>query len=127
MIVLDTHAWVWWHSEPGKLSRRAHEAIDHADRIIVCTISCWELAMLVTRGRMRLDRDLRAWVGQALARERCVSAQLTEDLAIAAGFLEGFAGDPADRIIYATAAAVDAKLVTKDRALRAYDRRRAVW
>jgi PIN domain nuclease of toxin-antitoxin system len=127
MIVLDTHAWLWWHAEPGKLSRRAREAIDGAERIIVSTISCWELAMLVGRERIKLDRDVKAWVGQALARERCVSAHLTEDIAIAAGSLAGFVGDPADRIIYATATAVDARLVTRDRALRAYDRGRAVW
>jgi PIN domain nuclease of toxin-antitoxin system len=127
MIVLDTHAWLWWHAEPAKLSRRAREAIEDTERILVSTVSCWELAMLVTRGRIRLDRDLKAWIGQALARERCVSAHLTEDIAIAAGTLEGFAGDPADRIIYATASAVDARLVTRDRALRAFDRTRTVW
>ena len=57
MIVLDTHAWIWWVAVPDKLSARAHHAIDAAEALGVCAISCWEVAMLVARRRLEFDRE----------------------------------------------------------------------
>jgi len=74
VIVLDTHAWLWWLAEPSKLSRAARQAIDEADAIGVCAISAWELGMLVRRGRISLDRDVGAWIRQALAPRRVAPA-----------------------------------------------------
>jgi PIN domain nuclease of toxin-antitoxin system len=128
VIVVDTHAWLWWVSSPGKLSRRAHEAIDGADQVGICTISCWEVALLVARARITLDRDLRVWVSQALAHERARPLPLSAEIALDAGLLdETFPGDPADRIIYASSRATASVLVTKDRHLRGYDPRNTVW
>lgn len=61
MIVLDTHAWLWWVAAPERLSRVARHAIDDEHRIGVCTMSCWEVVMLERRGRLRLDRDPATW------------------------------------------------------------------
>jgi PIN domain nuclease of toxin-antitoxin system len=128
MVVLDTHAWLWWIADPGRLSASARRLIDRADRIGVCTISCWEVATLVRRGRIELDRDLDAWVIQALGIERVVPIDLTSATAVAAGALgEDFPGDPADRIIYATAKDRQARLVTRDRALRRFDPEITAW
>lgn len=129
MIVLDTHAWVWWALEPRRLSRRARSAIDAAEAIGVCTISCWELVLLVERGKVELFRDLRLWVRQALAQERVEPLPLTAEIAVDAALLERerFPGDPADRIIYATARAARAALVTRDERLRRFDRALAIW
>ncbi len=129
LIVLDTHAWLWWCSAPERLSHAAGEVIDAADRLGVCTISCWEVAMLTVRGRVELDRDVRAWIAQALALPRARTLELTSAVAVAAGLLEArnFPGDPADRIIYSTAEAVGARLVTSDRRMRDFDPRRTVW
>ncbi len=126
MIVVDTHVLLWWLSAPGKLSRRARDAIDRADRIGIATISCFEVAMLVVRGRVRLDRDVSAWIGQALAHERAETIPLDPAIALRAALVEGLR-DPIDRILYASALALDAQLVTRDRALRTLDRRRTVW
>ena len=70
MIVLDTHAWLWWVAEPARLSRPARRAIDEAEAIVVSAVSAWELAMLVGRRRISLDRDISAWVRQALGSAR---------------------------------------------------------
>jgi PIN domain nuclease of toxin-antitoxin system len=84
--------------------------------------------MLVKRGRIRLERDLRTWVSQALALERVEALPLGPDVAIAAAQLPAsFPGDPADRIIYSAAHAEGARLVTKDRAIRAFDRAGTLW
>ncbi len=129
VIVLDTHAWLWWASNPELLSARAREAIDRADRVGVCTISCWEVTMLVVRGRIALDREVGVWVGQALAHERVEPLPLTAEVAVSAGLLdrERFRGDPADRIIYATARASGSLLATKDAGLRAFDPQSTLW
>lgn len=129
MIVLDTHVWLWWVAEPQRLSRTAREAIDRTERLGVATISCWEVAMLVEAGRVALDRAIETWIEQALADPRTLSLPLTSAVAVRAALLgrERFAGDPADRIIYATARDAGATLVTRDRALRAFDPRGTIW
>ena len=128
MIVLDTHAWLWWQTAAEKLSSRAQAEIAGADRIGVCTISCYELARASARGRIRLDRDVTSWITQALAVERVEPLELTHRVAAEAGALgPEFPGDPADRIIYATTVEHGTRLVTRDRALRRLDPLRTVW
>jgi PIN domain nuclease of toxin-antitoxin system len=129
VIVLDTHVWLWWVAEPQRLSRAAREAIDRTERLGVATISCWEIAMLVEAGRVELDRALETWIEQALADPRTQSLPLTSTVAVRAALLgrERFDGDPADRIIYATARDAGASLVTRDQALRTFDPRGTIW
>jgi PIN domain nuclease of toxin-antitoxin system len=129
VIVLDTHAWLWWTAEPEKLSRPARDAIDRSERIGLATISCWEVAMLAEAGRITLDRAIGSWVEQALAHARTQPLPLTSTVAVGAALLvrEGFGGDPADRIIYATARHAGARLITCDRSLRAFDPRGTIW
>ena len=67
MIVLDTHAWIWWRADPGRLSAPAADVIVAADRIGLSAVSVWELGMLVRLGRISLDRDVARWVRHALA------------------------------------------------------------
>lgn len=129
MVVLDTHVWLWWTADPTKLSLPAQDAIDHADRIGIATISCWEVTMLAEAGRIELDRSTGAWIEQALADVRTQSLPLTSTVAVQAALLgrEGFVGDPADRIVYATARNAGARLVTRDRSLRKFDPRATIW
>ena len=126
MIVLDTHAWLWWTAEPGKLSRAAAQAIARADEIGVCTVSVLELAQRVEEGHLKLKAPVRTWVHQALAQERVRALPLTSDVALDAAQLR-FEGDPADRIIYATARAERAQLVTRDERLREFDHALTLW
>lgn len=129
MIVLDTHAWVWWVGETGDLSAAATEAISEADRIGVCTISCWEVAMLVARGRLALSSEVDAWVAAALAMPRVLEVQLDARIATRAGSLDrdAFPGDPADRIVYATALERGTRLVSRDTAIAEFDPARVLW
>jgi len=129
MIVLDTHVWLWWLTAPKRLSRAAAEAIERAPRIGVSTLSAWEVAMLVARGRISLDRDVSLWVRQALAGERVESLAPGTEVAVSAGLLDArsFPGDPVDRLIYATARSTGATLVTRDAAIRAFDSTSTLW
>jgi PIN domain nuclease of toxin-antitoxin system len=129
LIVLDTHAWVWWALEPKRLSRRARKTIEQAETLGVSAISAWEVALLVLRGHLELDLDLRTWIARALAIERVETLPLDPDVAVDAALLveRGFHRDPVDRIVYATARALGAPLVTKDRRIRGFDRAATVW
>lgn len=129
MIVLDTHAWLWWLSAPDRLSDSATDAIGSASQIGVSTLSAWEVAMLVARGRIALDRDVSAWVDQGLADERVEALAPSAKVAVKAGLLDakGFPGDPVDRLIYATARSLGATLITRDRAIRSFDTQGTLW
>jgi PIN domain nuclease of toxin-antitoxin system len=127
-VLLDTHAWVWWVSDPGRLSEGANEAIANAGTILVASVSCWEVAMLVSKKRIRIDRPAERWIRQALARPGLRAVPLAPAVATTAGLLDApFPGDPADRMIYATARAEGADLVTRDRGLRSFDPRVTLW
>jgi len=102
--------------------------IDEAERVGVSAISCFEASRLVARRRIALDRPAGEWIRQALAHARVRALALDARIAIVAGEIgERFPGDPADRVIYATAIAHRARLVTKDRRLRDAAPAVAVW
>jgi PIN domain nuclease of toxin-antitoxin system len=129
VIVLDTHAWLWWLAAPERLSGAARQAIDQAPSIGVSTLSAWEIATLVARGRMSVDRDVSLWVRQGLASARVESLAPSAEVAVAAGLLDArsFPGDPVDRLIYATARSAGATLITRDEAIRAFDSASTLW
>jgi len=128
VTVLDTHAWLWWVDGDPRLSDAARAAIDGSEELVVSAISAWEVATLERIGRLKLVPDTRVWIRRALAQPGVVPAPVTPDLALTAGsLLPPFPGDPADRIIYATALVEDARLVTGDRRIARHDPDRVVW
>jgi len=129
VIVLDTHAWLWWAGAPDRLSATAQATIGHADSLGVPAICCFEVATLHARQRIQLLRSPREWVRIALAHPRVEELPITAEIAVLAGGLDRnrFPGDPSDRLIYSTAATAGATLVSADRAMRAFDPMRVVW
>ncbi len=107
---------LWWQAGSERLSRPARFRIEKAARILVSPISLWEIALLVRKGRFELDRNPFDWARDLLAEDRIELAPLTATAAVGAGLLpaDGFEGDPADCIIYATARELVAPLITKD-------------
>ncbi len=127
MIVLDTHAWLWWVSEPKRLGAKARRALEAADRIGIPAVSCFEVAALVARGRITLDRAPLDWLQQALSLPRVDMLALTPLVAVKATQLGRFHGDPTDRLIVATALLASAPLVTKDARIREYAALQTIW
>jgi len=129
VIVLDTHAWLWWTVDPNRLSAPAQEAIDRADSLGVPAICCFEVATLHARRRIELLRNPREWVRLALAHPRVEELPITAEIAIQAGGLDRdrFPGDSGDRLIYSTATSLGATLISADRSMRAFDPARVVW
>lgn len=128
VIVLDTHAWIWWVSDPPRLSRKAAREIRLARAIGISAISCWEFTMLLAKGRIRIDREPLEWMTDALSIPRVRLLPLTPAVAVAAMKLgDDVQGEPSDRIIIATAVLDAATLVTRDAEILGYPGVRAVW
>ena len=128
LIVLDTHVWIWWVDHAGRLSPSARRAIDHASRIGISAISLWEVGSLTERGRIRTSRSTLEWLEAGLSLPRVELLPLTPAVAATAVRLGGTAlGDPADRIIAATALEMKAPLVTKDERLHGLPQLEVIW
>lgn len=131
MIVLDTHALIWWASSPSRLSVRARRAVASALRqgpIVASAISVLEIATAVRRGRLELGFAPEQWLADLHQLPELRFEPVSAAIAQAAGsFPDPMHGDPADRIIAATAIALRAKLVTADTKLRGSSRFETVW
>lgn len=128
MIVLDTHAWVWWLTKPNKLGRKAARALDKADRIGVPAICVWEVAAKAQMSKLKFDRPYDVWIDEALTEDpRIELLHLLPRISIDAVRLSWGHRDPADRLIVATARAHDVALVTADEEIHASGLVRCVW
>jgi PIN domain nuclease of toxin-antitoxin system len=129
VVVLDTHAWIWWTDDPSRLSPRAFETITGSESIGVPTMACWEVALLVEKDRLRLEGGARSWIRAALGQPGIVALPVSPKIALEAAQLDfaTFPGDPADRLIYATARDAGASLVTRDAHIREFDPRGTIW
>lgn len=128
VVVLDTHVLHWWSAEPDRLSVAASSAVASAEELAVASITWFELAWLAEHERLNVAVPTRTWL-QGLS-EHVRTMPTTPAIASTAVALPAsFPGDPADRLIYATAVEHGWSLVTKDRRLRDHRHPRpvAVW
>lgn len=130
LLLLDTHAWLWLVGGAEPLKRSVLSAVEQGarqGRIRVSAISVWEVAMLEAKGRIRLSKDCLVWIQDALASPGISLAPLTPEIAVEGCRLPGaFHGDPADRILVATARLLGATLLTRDAMILSYGRKHRV-
>jgi PIN domain nuclease of toxin-antitoxin system len=127
-VLLDTHVVQWWSAEPDRLSTGAAQVVASADELAVAAITWFELAWLADHERIIVAIPIRSWLDQLSEGIRTIP--LTPAIGAAAVALPStFPGDPADRLIYATAIEHGCRLVTKDRRLldHPHPREVTVW
>lgn len=128
VLLLDTHVWLWLLSCEGALKASGVRVIEEAAShglVRVSIISVWEVAMLEAKGRIRLSKDCRSWVDEALRAPGIALVPLTPEIAVESSRLPGtFHGDPADRILVATARRERAILLTRDERILAYGKKK---
>ncbi len=125
LLLLDTHVWLWFAlGDAKRLSapvRKKIVAATHGGSLAVSSISVWEIGMLEAKGRIVLGMPCEKWVATALALPGLRLIGLEPEIAIASSRLPGdIHGDPADRMLAATARARDAVLATADERLVEY-------
>jgi PIN domain nuclease of toxin-antitoxin system len=129
LIVLDTHVLLWAIADSKKLSRAADAAIRRSrqvDGVAISAISLWELASLVTRGRIRSYGTVESSVKQLI--EGVTIKPITPEIAtLAAQFPDDYPHDPADRLIGATARAEGLALVTRNEGIRKSPLLKTIW
>ena len=121
LLLLDTHTLIWLTDGNRKLGKNSRAAIRQAyneDRATISAITPWEVALLVSKGRVTLGQDVMDWIKTALAVPGVRLIPLNVEIAVASTRLPfEMHADPADRILVATARHLGATLVTADGAL----------
>lgn len=129
MTVVDTQAVLWGTQEPERLSAAAFSAIAEArakGELAIAAITLSELAMVVLRGRVKINRPIDSYL--RFVEDHFHVVPITGEIAIQAHrFGSAYPGDPADRLIGATAVVHGGRLVTADRAIRASGEVPCVW
>ncbi len=122
MLVLDTNAIVFDALQPARLSRNARSLIEQAytqDDLACCDISLWEIAMLVSKGRLDPGVPALEFIKLAIAARSIRVLGITPEIAdLAVSFGEAIGADPADRLVAATAVFHRATLITTDGNIR---------
>ena len=130
MILLDTHTWIWSHSATKLLSDDAKKWIKKTltDQRAIASISIWEFAMMVVKGRINVKIDPKLWLNNAIKKSGIKVIELSPEIAMESCNLPGdFHKDPADQIIVATARIHNLTLLTKDPKILRYRHVRALW
>ncbi len=123
MLICDTHVLVWLDEGNPRLGANALLAMNKAlatGQLAVASISFWEIAMLVEKQRLDIRIELDVWRLELL-QSGLLEIPLQGSIALRAGRLQAFHGDPADRMIVATALENSATLMTADRKILGWD------
>ncbi len=117
-LLLDTHVWVWLINGEEKINKKSLNQITQAAQqhaLFLSAISLWEMSMLVASERIILDIPVLDWISRSLEAPGINLMPLTPKISVESCYLPGaFHGDPADRIIVATARVEELTLVTSD-------------
>ena len=130
--LFDTHTWIWWHTNPQKISNEIKNIIadpENFEEILLSTISIWEFCKLVEKGKLGISKDPLEWINEAIDD---ISGLRLIDLSPVISYKsttlpKPFHNDPADQIIVATAREESATILTKDQRILNYKHVRSFW
>ena len=118
ILLLDTHALLWWFAEDAQLTAPARRSIaDPANDVLISAASVWEIEVKRAAGRLDAPDDLLT----AISSSGFDAIALTPQDAVDAARLPRHHGDPFDRMVIAQARRLEAVIVSHDRAFAAYD------
>lgn len=131
MVLLDTHALIWWMTNVKRLSKKARSMIEEESKkgsVVISAISIWEIAMLVKKGKVAFSVDPELFLDHLESEIQVkilpVSARIAR---LSVSLPHADHNDPADRMIVATAMVYRAVLVTKDKKIRQWKDAETAW
>lgn len=131
MITVDTHVILWDALQPEMLSEKAKRALKDANQsggILFCSISLWEIAMLIRKKRIEVNVPYIEFVDLLFSSNRCVFQEITPEIALLSTTLpDTINNDPADRIICASSLVTKTPLLTADQNLRQSELVQTIW
>ena len=121
-VLMDTHVWIWSQESPEEIGTNALSILSNEENeLFISPISSLEIARLAWGGRLTLAGRLQTWISESMQALLAHTAPLTHEIAVEAYDLPGkFHGDPADRMLVATAVVHDLTLMTADERIIAY-------
>ncbi|MEZ4712182.1 MAG: type II toxin-antitoxin system VapC family toxin [Caldilineaceae bacterium] len=126
MILLDTSTLLFWTLDRTKLSVAAEAAIGGADRILLLSLSFWEIGVKTQKGKLTLPGPLPEFVSRIKRVDRVEIVAMDENIWVETATLNWAHRDPADRALVATATLLECPMVTSDLAIREYFTQ-AIW
>lgn len=120
-LLLDTHVWLWWNTEPDRLSTTARRQIgDPSNEVFVSAASVWEMAIKRRLGKLPLSEPVAAYVARRLAADDIRALAVSIEHAAAVETLELRHRDPFDRLLIVQARHEGLRLLTSDEQVLAY-------
>jgi PIN domain nuclease of toxin-antitoxin system len=124
MILIDTHIWVWWINDTSKLKPSVLSYLDNLnpEDIHISIISCWEVAKLVEKERLVLEKSLQEWFEIAINNSGITVLPLDLEIIMdSCNLPQPFHNDPADQLIVGTSRVKNIELLTVDAKILDYD------
>lgn len=129
-LLLDTHVWLWLLNGNAAITPKHRKIINDAAQtndVFIAAISLWEVSMLAAKERIIIEKPVLAWMEEGLALPGIAAKPLTPEIAADSCQLPGdFHGDPADRLIIATARIHSLNLLTHDQKIINYARKKYI-
>ena len=120
-LLLDTNCWLWWLSEPHKLTSSMQQAIaNHENELFLSVASIWEIAIKVATGKLTIPQPLPKLVAEQLSIDGIQTLDIRTIHALKIEELPNYHKDPFDRILIAQAICENLTIITGDRQFAAY-------
>ena len=120
-FLLDTHTFIWWDSEPEKLSQRALELCRNPTNILLLSIaSVWEMQIKLQLGKLSLKLPLAQMINTQQQTNQLELLSITVSHVLALNTLPNIHKDPFDRLLVAQANIENVILISHDLTLAKY-------
>jgi PIN domain nuclease of toxin-antitoxin system len=119
-VLLDTHVFLWLHTEPERLGEHLSLVEDRRNELIVSAASSWEIAIKHGLGRLTLPEPPQRYVPERMRAIGAHALAIEHAHALAVAALPPLHRDPFDRVLVAQAAALDMPILTADPAIAGY-------
>lgn len=121
-LLLDTHVFLWWIGDSGKLSQSTREVLaDSGNEVFLSTVSAWEMAIKARLGKLSISQDLEQFLPSQLQRNAIQVLPIGLSHAVHVHRMPLHHRDPFDRMLIAQAQLESMTLLTADPWIRRYD------